>query len=39
MGWTTYDGARFSCRLGAKWAERYRWEIVPADGGSSPTSS
>jgi hypothetical protein len=25
----TDDGARFPCRLGSRWAERYTWEIVP----------
>lgn len=35
----TDDGTRFSCRLGAKWAERYPWEIVPAKAAHSPTSS
>lgn len=32
----TDDGARFACRLVANWAERYRWEIVPAQ---SPATS
>lgn len=26
----TDDGTRFACRLGANWAQRYPWEIVPA---------
>lgn len=27
----TDDGTRFSCRLGANWAQRYTWKIAPAE--------
>lgn len=35
----TDDGTRFTCRLGANWAEDLPWQIVPAAAASSPTSS
>lgn len=35
----TDHGERFRGRLGAKWAERYQWEIIPADAAASSAPS